>query len=422
MGSSQRDETLLRRLGAGSESLESVAAAQGWTSDTMRSWFARTIRVIPSTATCAQCHATLPVVAKRMLNHVVAKRMLNHLAVTFSLPGTAAKRGAPFLMVFSPSRGRVPTEHDVRLERDAYGSPRIIAESPADCAFGMGWAMSEDRLFQLDYLRRKALGQLSEVLGPGGRCASLGDSRAPTPALALDEHARAADFAASAAAGWEQMSPRDRALLEAFCRGVNGQLEAALVEREQSKNGNFGMPIEFSLLDYVPDAFTPRELLALDAASESEAERLASDPAGWAWDVSAFSRLEARRHAGRHVLCGLGDGSLGVLLDCPAPAVTGGDIVPPSGGGTGTDSVLGLWSVNEQSDDDDSGGGCMAQYNTQSQRWEVATASDLAGSPMIGPGPARTTTVLRSKSTVMPTAGAARVEKKPPAAAAASKL
>ena len=101
-----------------------------------------------------------------------------------------------------------------------------------------------------------------------------------------------------------------------------------------------------------------RMFLALDAASESEAERLASGPAGWAWDVSAFSRPEARRHAG------------------------------PSGGGTGTDSVLGLWSVNEQSGDDDSGGGCMAQYNTQSQRWEVATASDLAGSsPMIGPGP-----------------------------------
>ena len=75
---------------------------------------------------------------------------------------TAARRGAPFLMVFTPSRGRVPTGHDVRIERDERGTPHIMAETDEDLFYGFGWAMSEDRLFQLDYLRRKAKGELKQ--------------------------------------------------------------------------------------------------------------------------------------------------------------------------------------------------------------------------------------------------------------------
>ena len=122
MSSSVRDVALLRRLGDG-EALSSVAASQGWTTETMCTWFAR----------------------------------------------TASKRVAPYLMVFSPSRGRVPTEADVRIERDAEGVPHVTGGSAADCAFGYGWCMSEDRLFQLDVLRRKATGGCARPCGPAWR-------------------------------------------------------------------------------------------------------------------------------------------------------------------------------------------------------------------------------------------------------------
>ena len=57
-------------------------------------------------------------------------------------------------------------ERQVRIERDAWGIPHIHADNERDLFFGFGYATAQDRLFQLDYLRRKARGRLAEVLGP----------------------------------------------------------------------------------------------------------------------------------------------------------------------------------------------------------------------------------------------------------------
>src|SRR5258708_6342210 len=48
----------------------------------------------------------------------------------------------------------------VRIERDEWGIPHVVAENDDDLFFGFGYATAQDRLFQLDYLRRRALGQL----------------------------------------------------------------------------------------------------------------------------------------------------------------------------------------------------------------------------------------------------------------------
>src|SRR5438045_309638 len=44
----------------------------------------------------------------------------------------------------------------VRIERDDWGIPHVFAESNDDLFFGFGYATAQDRLFQLDYLRRRA--------------------------------------------------------------------------------------------------------------------------------------------------------------------------------------------------------------------------------------------------------------------------
>ena len=54
---------------------------------------------------------------------------------------------------------------DFVLKREEHGIPKIQAESDEKMFFGFGMTMAHDRLFQLDYLRRKALGTLSEVMG-----------------------------------------------------------------------------------------------------------------------------------------------------------------------------------------------------------------------------------------------------------------
>jgi len=56
-------------------------------------------------------------------------------------------------------------QHEVTVERDIWGIPHIRAGSRADLAEAQGYVMAQDRLWQMDLLRRVARGQLSEILG-----------------------------------------------------------------------------------------------------------------------------------------------------------------------------------------------------------------------------------------------------------------
>src|SRR5260370_30260814 len=56
--------------------------------------------------------------------------------------------------------------HEVTVERDVWGVPHIRAASVEDLAEAQGYVMAQDRLCQMDLLRRVARGQLSEILCP----------------------------------------------------------------------------------------------------------------------------------------------------------------------------------------------------------------------------------------------------------------
>jgi len=148
----------------------------------------------------------------------------------------------------SETRGRVPDQSgsreamvgaDVGIDRDRWGIPRISADTDEDLFFGFGYAMAQDRLFQLDYLRRKASGRLSEVLGPDG--------------LELDVAARTIGIRRIAEAEWETTPAETKRLLTAFSGGIDESIAAA-GER---------LPIEFDLLDYAPEPWTPVDCLAI---------------------------------------------------------------------------------------------------------------------------------------------------------------
>src|SRR6266404_9660952 len=53
-----------------------------------------------------------------------------------------------------------------RIVRDADGVPHIFATDEHDLFILAGWVHAEDRLFQMDVLRRQASGTLAEILGP----------------------------------------------------------------------------------------------------------------------------------------------------------------------------------------------------------------------------------------------------------------
>src|SRR3990172_11113385 len=56
-------------------------------------------------------------------------------------------------------------EGSVTILRDPLGVPTIRARAPADLFFGFGYAIAQDRLWQMDLFRRVAGGRLAEILG-----------------------------------------------------------------------------------------------------------------------------------------------------------------------------------------------------------------------------------------------------------------
>lgn len=119
----------------------------------------------------------------------------------------------------------------VTIRRDERGIPYVEAKNDEDLYFGQGYAIAEDRLWQMDLFRRTARGELAEVLGAGPN----------NVALEQDKLHRTYGFAQVAEAELAQASPRARAMLEAYARGVNAY--AASLDPKS-------MPPEFQILQY----------------------------------------------------------------------------------------------------------------------------------------------------------------------------
>ena len=88
----------------------------------------------------------------------------------------------------------------VTIRRDAYGVAHVQAANAADAYFGQGFAAASDRLWQMEYDRRRAVGRWSEAAGRS--------------ALPADILARRLDLGAAARADLEVMANPVRALFD----------------------------------------------------------------------------------------------------------------------------------------------------------------------------------------------------------------
>src|SRR5438132_6575156 len=74
--------------------------------------------------------------------------------------------------VAAASSSEVPAV-GVRIVRDSWGIPHVFASGANEqtieenLAFGVGYAQAEERMFQMEVLRRAAEGTISELVGPG---------------------------------------------------------------------------------------------------------------------------------------------------------------------------------------------------------------------------------------------------------------
>jgi penicillin amidase len=127
----------------------------------------------------------------------------------------------------------------VKVTRDGHGVPAIEATTLEDLFLAQGYVTAQDRLWQMDIMRRFAAGELSEILGED--------------TLKIDREQRILGLRAAARKGLQTASPRDRAYFEAYARGVN-----ALIESRASN-----LPIEFRILGYRPKPWQPEDSIVI---------------------------------------------------------------------------------------------------------------------------------------------------------------
>jgi penicillin amidase len=118
----------------------------------------------------------------------------------------------------------------VIVRRDAHGVPHIDAATLDDLLVAQGYVTAQDRLWQMDGLRRGANGELAEILGP-----SL---------VQHDKTQRVLQIRLTAQRVYDRQSPAARRILDDYARGVN-----LYIAQCESSNT---LPVEFRLLHYRP--------------------------------------------------------------------------------------------------------------------------------------------------------------------------
>jgi len=124
------------------------------------------------------------------------------------------------------------------IHRDSFGVAHVRAENEHDAWFGQAFVAALDRLWQLEYDRRRATGRWSEVVGRA--------------ALAGDTLARRMQLGRSAQADVAAMSAPTRAMFEAYAAGVNAYLQSGLP-----------LPPEYAAAGITPEPWEPWHSCAL---------------------------------------------------------------------------------------------------------------------------------------------------------------
>ncbi len=127
----------------------------------------------------------------------------------------------------------------VEVYRDDFGVPHIVAESEHDLMLAAGYVQAQDRLWQMDFLRRVAAGRLSEILG--------------SKTLEADRVLRLLGLFEAARMNADSLDPVSAALLQAYAEGVNAYID----------ENRHNYPIEFVLLDYTPEPWKPEHTLSI---------------------------------------------------------------------------------------------------------------------------------------------------------------
>ena len=127
----------------------------------------------------------------------------------------------------------------VEVYRDSLGVPYILANNEDDAAFALGYLHAQERMFQMDLIRRAGAGKLSEILGP--------------KALIFDKLFRTVGIEKTSQRIVKILKPEVLKLLESYSAGVNQYLKDA--------KGKYS--IEFDVLRYDPYQWKPEDCIII---------------------------------------------------------------------------------------------------------------------------------------------------------------
>ncbi|SDO87562.1 penicillin acylase family protein [Desulforhopalus singaporensis] len=128
----------------------------------------------------------------------------------------------------------------VQIIRDRWGVTHINAQSGSDACYALGYAVAQDRLFQIELQRRLARGELAEIFGPD--------------LITVDRMVRTLMFRHRGQAYLDNkkiIEPETLQLLDSFLRGINNYIATG------------PLPVEYKLLRFSPRPFTRLDVVAV---------------------------------------------------------------------------------------------------------------------------------------------------------------
>ena len=125
----------------------------------------------------------------------------------------------------------------VEILRDKRTVPHIFADSAEDAYFALGFVHAQDRLWQMEMMRRLGAGRLAEVAG--------------SKALASDRFMRTLGFQRLAEKQYAELAGEVRRALDAYAAGVNAW----------TGTPSGGYPPEFTLTGFSPEPWRPTDSL-----------------------------------------------------------------------------------------------------------------------------------------------------------------
>ncbi|MEE9249192.1 MAG: penicillin acylase family protein [Dehalococcoidia bacterium] len=129
-------------------------------------------------------------------------------------------------------------EGPVEIIRDRRGIPHIRASTVRDGFFAQGFATAQDRLWHMDYDRRRAYGRWAELTGP--------------TALDQDKSMRRFRLEASARADYQTIGGAAREMVDHYASGVNAFIDSA-----------DNLPVEYRIVGDGPEPWQPWDSMAV---------------------------------------------------------------------------------------------------------------------------------------------------------------